>query len=115
MKFKLTDYTVGDLVAAYQSGSLARNPEYQRAPRGACRRNRALSTRFSESIRFLPLFLERKELPGLGGTKSERFEIIDGQQRILSLNEYLADNFDLLGADDPNLRLPLSLRTSGKP
>jgi len=54
-------------------------------------------------------------MPGLGGKSVERYEIIDGQQRILALAQYLSNDFALLGAEDPKLRLPLSLRSVGAP
>lgn len=43
------------------------------------------------------------------------YEIVDGQQRILSLSEFLLDSFDTLDAKDKRLRLPNSLRSTNAP
>jgi len=61
------------------------------------------------------LFLEVKHEKGLGAAPSERFEIIDGQQRILALVDYFRDSYALLAQDNQKLRLPQSLRLTGAP
>ena len=53
-----------------------------------------------------------KKTQTLGGGDSSTHEIIDGQQRILSMSEYFSDDFTLLSPEDSKLRLPHSLRTT---
>jgi hypothetical protein len=115
MKFERTEYAVKDLVDAYQAGSLARNPEYQRGAAWGLRQKQGLIDSVFREYPLPSLFLEVKEKKGLGGSASQLYEIIDGQQRILSLVEYFRDDYALLAPEDHKLRLPLSLRPGGAP
>ena len=58
-----------------------------------------------------PIFLQEITTNGLKGPSSV-YEIVDGQQRILSLSEFLQDSFETLDAEDKRLRLPNSLRSA---
>ena len=62
-----------------------------------------------------PLFLHEITAKGLGGHKSVRYEIVDGQQRIRALADFLSDKYPLLSSDDKKLRLPTSLRSEPAP
>ena len=71
---------------------------------GACR------LRFSV-LPMPPIFLHKNITKGLGGKETERFEVVDGQQRIRAFVDFFKDKFPLLRpADDKQLRLPNSLR-----
>jgi hypothetical protein len=61
------------------------------------------------------LFLHEITGKGLGGHKSVRYEVVDGQQRIRALADYLSDKYPLLSPDDKKLRLPTSLRSEPAP
>lgn len=115
MRFEKTEYSVRDLVEAYIGGSLSRNPEYQRGAAWGLSQKQGLIDSIFRAYPLPSLFLEVKRKKGLGPGISELFEIIDGQQRILSLVEYFRDSFALLAPDNHKLRLPLSLRPSGAP
>ena len=115
MEFTQTTFKVSELVQAFSGGSLVRNPEYQRGAAWSLQQKQALIDSLFRRYPVPPMFLELKQMSGLGGKTNELYEIIDGQQRILSLTEYLADNFALLSPSDTKLRLPLSLRSTEAP
>ena len=115
MKFEPKNYNVKELVDAYNAGSLIRNPEYQRGAAWSRQQKQSLVDSIFRDYPLPPLFLEVKQRAGLGGTIAEQYEIIDGQQRILSLVEYLRDDYLLLSPSDSKLRLPLSLREASAP
>jgi hypothetical protein len=115
MKFEKQEYTVKELVDAYDSGSLSLNPEYQRGAAWGLTQKQGLIDSVFRRYPLPSLFLEVKNKKGLGATISERFEIIDGQQRILALVDYFRDSFALLAQDNHKLRLPQSLRLNGAP
>lgn len=115
MKFDLKPFKIGDLVGAYRSGSLTRNPEYQRGAAWSPHQKQALIDSVFREYPLPAFFLEVKERSGLSGEVTKTYEIIDGQQRILALDEYLRDDFELLKASNPKLRLPLSMRAAPAP
>jgi hypothetical protein len=115
MQFEETEFGVRELCNAYRAGSLVRNDEYQRGAAWSLRQKQGLIDSIFRSYPLPSLFLEVKNKKGLGGTTNELFEIIDGQQRILALVEYLKGDYQLLDPNDDKLRLPLSLRPAGAP
>lgn len=115
MKFRREKQTVRQLVDAWEAGSLTRNPEYQRGAAWSVSQKQALVDSVFRSYPIPPIFLERRSSAGLFGTAAEQFEIIDGQQRILALSGYCADEFPLLKPSDEKLKLPHSLRAKDTP
>src|SRR5438132_1014881 len=115
MKFLREKQNAQQLVKAWEAGSLTRNPEYQRGAAWNTSQKQALIDSLFRSYPIPPLFLERKSSSGLFGSSAEQFEIIDGQQRILSLSGFYADEFPLLKPSDEKLRLPHSLRAKDTP
>ncbi len=110
MEFQPNKQTVQELVKAWAAGSLTRNPEYQRGAAWNKAQKQALIDSLFREYPIPPIFLERKSSAGLFGGAAERFEIIDGQQRILALAEFSRGEFPLLNPTDEKLRLPHSLR-----
>lgn len=110
MKFELEEFSVEELVNAYEHGTLVRNPEYQRGAAWSIVQQKALLDSLFRKYPLPAVFLEVKAQKGLGGAVTETHEIIDGQQRLLALQQYKSGAFELLSPDDPKLRLPLSLR-----
>lgn len=110
MKFELIPHSIDSLVKAFRGGSLARNPEYQRGSAWHKQQKQALIDSIFRKYPLPAFFFEVKETIGLGDESAKKYEIIDGQQRLLALAEYLADDFDLLRSEDVKLRLPLSMR-----
>lgn len=115
MEFRREKQSVSQLVQAAEAGSLTRNPEYQRGAAWTTSQKQALIDSLFRQYPIPPVFLERKSSAGLFGTAAQQFEIIDGQQRILSLRAFYADEFSLLKPSDEKLRLPHSLRSKETP
>lgn len=112
MDFELKPFPIGELVDAFESGSIARNPEYQRGAAWSVQQKQALIDSVFRDYPLPAFFFEVKAKKGLGGKANEKHEIIDGQQRLLALLEFKTDNFELLRSSDTKLRLPLSMRAS---
>lgn len=110
MEFVRDQVPVRDIVQGWESGSLVRNPEYQRGEAWRLPQKQALIDSIFRQYPIPPIFLEEKRHEGLFGGASEKHEIIDGQQRILSLAGFVKGEFELLKSDDTKLRLPKSLR-----
>lgn len=115
MEFELKPFKVGDLVRAYEQGTLVRNPEYQRGAAWSVVQQKALLDSLFRRYPLPAVFLEVKVQSGLGGNEIETYEIIDGQQRLLALQQFKAGAFELLPPDDAKLKLPLSLRSIPAP
>lgn len=112
MEFELKPFPIGELTEAFQSGAIARNPEYQRGAAWGAAQKQALIDSVFRSYPLPAFFFEVRAMKGLGGKANEKHEIIDGQQRLLALQEFQRDSFELLKSSDAKLRLPLSMRTS---
>jgi hypothetical protein len=115
MKFEIkTDWTVEDLTSSWIAGEMRRNPEYQRGATWKEPQKQSLIDSIFRAYPIPPIFLQEITAQGLKGPSSV-YEIVDGQQRILSLSEFLKDSFETLLATDRKLRLPNSLRSGSAP
>src|ERR1039457_4937852 len=108
------EFTVQQIVNAWNDASLKRNPEYQRGAAWKAHQQQGLIDSIFRKYPIPPLFLHEITTEGLGGM-AIRHEVVDGQQRILALVDYIADKYPLLNPDDKKLRLPNSLRTEPAP
>ena len=114
MRHEPRDFTVLELVQAWKDGDLVRNDEYQRGTAWTEQQKQGLIDSIFRMYPIPPLFLHRiVRHAKLSGNENTRFEIVDGQQRIRALLDYLDDKFTLLTPTDRKLRLPSSMR--GKP
>src|SRR5712691_805857 len=101
MKYSEHPYSVGELVEQFQKNALLVNPEYQR---GAVWTERQQGKFIDSIFREYPVpavFIRAIEHQGLRGTHST-FELIDGQQRLRALSDFIADKLripPLSGAD----------------
>ncbi|MGE0452487.1 MAG: HNH endonuclease family protein [Vicinamibacteria bacterium] len=116
MKTTKASYSIKRLVEAWESAELRRNPEYQRGASWSLAQQQALIDSAFRRCPLPPLFLEKKVTTGsLGGGQSVKYEVVDGQQRLLAFRGYYADQYPLLEARDKRLRLPTSLRSVPAP
>jgi len=116
MKTTRERYSIRKLVDAWESAELRRNPEYQRGAAWSLAQKQALIDSAFREYPLPPLFLEKKVTTGaLGGGQTVKYEVVDGQQRLLAFHEYCSDQFPLLDSQDKRLRLPTSLRSSPAP
>lgn len=116
MRSQKTTFSVRELVDAWEAAQLRRNPEYQRGAAWTLSQKQALIDSAFREYPLPPLFLEKLvSAKGLGGETSTKYEVVDGQQRLLALHQFYTDVFPLLDAQDKRLRLPTSLRTAPAP
>lgn len=115
METRKDSFPIARLVKTWQAGSLSRNEEYQRGAAWSLPQMQGLVDSIFRRYPIPPLFLHEKQDEGLGGETVKRYEIVDGQQRILALTHYLADKFPLLEPMDRKLRLPNRLRSFAAP
>ncbi len=110
MKCKPDKFQVGQLVSAWNDGALKINQEYQRGASWSPAQMQGLIDSIFRDYPIPPIFLHEIKTLGLGGREVVRHEIVDGQQRIRALREFVAGKFPLLAPTDKRLRLPNSLR-----
>ena len=116
MKFDEKKFSVSQLIAAFNAGSLLRNPEYQRGEAWSELQKASFVDSIFRSYPLPALFLRVVEHPGLEDVPSRRFEIVDGQQRLTALRDYAAGNFSLFEISERSkLRLPKSVRAMPAP
>ena len=108
-------FTVEEIAGAWSNSSLKANPEYQRGLAWKAHQQQALIDSIFRHYPIPPLFLHEITAKGLGGHKSVRYDVVDGQQRIRALADFLGDKYQLLNPDDKKLRLPNSLRSTPAP
>jgi hypothetical protein len=106
VKYTQDDYSVKDLVEQFQKNALLVNQDYQR---GAVWTERQQGKFLDSLFRGYPVpavFLRAIEHEGLRGTQST-FELIDGQQRLRALADFLQDKLKIPGLKGQDrLRLP---------
>jgi hypothetical protein len=109
---------VAKLVQAFEAGSLLRNPEYQR---GESWSEAQKATFIDSLLRGYPvpaIFLHVIETEGLEDTPARKYEIVDGQQRLTALRDFMDPrrDFKLLEIGEKSkLRIPKSIRDKSAP
>jgi len=95
----------------YASHAMRVNDEYQRGDAWSLEQKQSLIDSLFRGYP-LPLFYFReKSSEGLKGERATSYEIVDGQQRILSFSEFSSDKWPALSGNDPKLGLPDSIST----
>ena len=116
MNVKKQSYSIKQLVDAWEAAQLRRNPEYQRGEAWSPSQKQGLIDSAFRGYPLPPLFLQKiVSAGGLDGETSTKYEIVDGQQRLIACREYYADVYKLLKSQDRMLRLPTSLRSVPSP
>lgn len=117
VKVEETKYPVRKLVEAFNGGSLRRNIEYQRGAAWKKTQQQVFIDSIFRSYPVPALFLHRLEgSSGLDGSISRSWDVVDGQQRLIALRDFLGNNFELLDSkDDLKLRLPRGVREVAAP
>ena len=92
MEFKIiTDWTVEDLTRSWIAGEMRSNPEYQRGAKWSLPQRQSLIDSVFRLYPVPPMFLQEITKRGLKGDSSV-YEIVDGQQRIVSLSNFVKDS-----------------------
>lgn len=116
MKYEAKDYKIADLVEAWKQGQLVRNDEYQRGAAWSRQQQQGLIDSILREYPIPALFIHRiVQKGGLGTGTNERFEVVDGQQRIRALADFIDGKFPLLDTHDKKLRLPSGMRDRPAP
>jgi hypothetical protein len=116
MKVAEKKYSVTKLVKAVLSGSLLRNEEYQRGAAWTELQKAAFIDSIFRSYPVPALFLYEVQSAGLDEQPTVKYEIVDGQQRLLALRDFTAGKFALLEINERSrLRLPRSVRAKPAP
>jgi hypothetical protein len=115
MQFKPQQLKISDLLQSFDAGLLIRNPEYQRGATWDIVQQKGLIDSVFRRYPIPPLFLFKKSFRGLDGGVSDKFEIVDGQQRLIALSHFRKDQFPLFQLTDPKFKIPNSLRALPRP
>jgi hypothetical protein len=111
MKFTEEKLTVAQIVKGWGANELQRNDEYQRGETWSEAQKQALIDSILRGYPIPSLFLHSRVTMGMRGDTSEKFEVVDGQQRIIALADFMAGKFDLLDPRDKKLKVPNSMRS----
>jgi hypothetical protein len=109
-------YTVNRLVEALNSGALLRNEEYQRGAAWSELQKAAFVDSLFRRYPVPALFLHEVQSVGLADAPSVKHEIVDGQQRLNALRDFLAGRYALFEVSERSrLRIPQSVRAKPAP
>lgn len=111
MKAKNDKMTVKDLVELHKAQMLRANPEYQRGIVWSSAQKKKLIDSVLRGYPLPRIYLHHVS-DSVAGMKSERLEVIDGQQRINALSEYAQGAFKLFDPkeDDAAAKFPAFIR-----
>lgn len=114
METTAATHSVDRLAKSWRTRSLLANPEYQRGAQWTLSQKQSLIDSIFRGYPVPPLFIHKRASEGLDGTV-HRYEVVDGQQRLIAVADYLDDKFELLLPSDKKLRLPADLRAKPAP
>lgn len=109
MKTKLDALAIKDLVALRKEEMAKANPEYQRGVVWKPHQQMKLIDSVLRGYQ-LPIIYLHKIKKTVAGMTQERYEIIDGQQRIEALYLFVEGAFALFKPDDPKAKFPKFLQ-----
>ena len=109
MKTEQRFMTVRDLVELARNGMATPNEEYQRGPVWSPQQKKKLIDSVMRGYQ-LPIFYLHYKRTQAAGLTRESYDIIDGQQRITALYQFVEGAYSLFDVDDPQARFPNFLR-----
>ena len=98
------------LTASWLNNTIRPNPEYQR---GSTWRRRQQQLLIDSVLRGYPLprfYFEQKTSVDVLGNQQVSLDVIDGQQRLIALSQFVGDQWPLFETSDPHVPLPPSIR-----
>ena len=101
--------TIKDLVELREAEFMVPNPEYQRGEVWTVDQQKKLIDSVMRSYQ-LPIIYLHDITRTVAGRVQERFEIIDGQQRINALRRFIAGEFSLYNVEDERAKFPTLLK-----
>lgn len=116
MNVEPQEFPISDLVNSLESGQLLRNSEYQRGEAWSPVQKAGFIDSIFRKYPVPAIFLHERQAKGLGGVVSSKWEVVDGQQRLTALRDFVKGRFPLLPTDENSkLRLPKALRSFPAP
>ena len=116
MEYSEKTFEILTLIKAFKEGSLLRNDEYQRGEAWSKVQKAAFIDSIFRSYPIPPLFIHTVQSAGLGLTPTEKWEIVDGQQRLTALRDFEKGILPLLEVNETSkLRLPKGVRAMAAP
>ena len=111
MEMERGEFTVRDLLSLYDNQMLKANPEYQRGIVWSLTQRKKLIDSVMREYP-LPLIYLHHIKRIVAGAQRDDFEIIDGQQRSISLHEFHEGAYKLFDpiADDQEAKFPSFLK-----
>lgn len=109
MKTTPETWTIHEIVTEADNGALTANPEYQRGLVWTNYQKQMLIDSLMRDYHLPVFYFEKKETES-SRSKTIRYEIIDGQQRVNSITEFSKASFDLLDPTEEHSRFAPSLR-----
>lgn len=110
MQFELKPCSLEKLAKTWLNRGLSRNPEYQRGETWTLQQKQALIDSILRDYPIPSFFFEERETESFEESPTKKWEIVDGQQRIIAIADFVAGKFKLLSPKDPKLRLPKTMR-----
>ena len=110
MKTRQEFRTIEDLVDLREAEFMMPNPEYQRGEVWTVDQQKKLIDSVMRGYQ-LPIIYLHDITRTIAGRVQERFEIIDGQQRINALRRFVAGEFPLYNVDDERAKFPTFLKS----
>ena len=102
MEYETESWAVDKLIAESNANNLKINPEYQRGRAWSGPQQKQFIDSILRGYPVPTIFLHNKT----GKTDNKMYDIVDGQQRINALSEYLDGSYDLLSYSQAGKRFP---------
>lgn len=107
----LQAFPIGKISDAWKNRTLRPNEEYQRGVSWSTNQKKLLIDSILRGYPLPRFYLHQKEARTLTGDPNITFDVIDGQQRIVAIAEFTADNWNLFDmSDGDKIPLPKSIR-----
>lgn len=107
-----TSLSIAAITEAWKNRTLRPNEEYQRGATWSVPQQKLLIDSILRGYPIPRFYFHKKTSTGLLGRTESTFDVIDGQQRILAMAEFVSDHWKLYDMiDDSQVPLPKSIRS----
>jgi hypothetical protein len=106
---------IGVLASSWSNHSLRPNPEYQRGSSWSLQQRQLLIDSIFRSYPLPRFYFHARQTLDPLGAQVTNLEVIDGQQRLIAIADYLDDKWPLFSATDDKIALPDAIRAQEAP
>lgn len=110
-----TTLTIERLTKSWIDKSVRPNPEYQRGSTWKLRQKQLLIDSIFRGYPLPRFYFEQRSAIDVLGNESTSLEVIDGQQRLIAMSEFVSDNWATFEISDEKIPLPPSIRGTNAP